>query len=380
MSGTGRIHIVTPAVVPNDAIGTDVLEMAAALRAAGYDADVFAGGIDPSLRQLVKPLSAREQEHWRSPDDILIYHHSMGWPEGEELLNVTRNSIVVRYHNITPPGYFERYSEPHFEACRLGLESTRRVALLPGALFWGDSSYNCQGLIGCGAPPERCRVLPPLHCTEQLAAQPFDWGVLQAYRDGVVNILFVGGFKPNKGHLRAIRVFARYHLEWNSRSRLILVGSFEPAFQRYVEELWQLAAELSVEPHVVFSGSVSAAQLRSYYMVSQVFLCLSEHEGFCVPLVEAMYFRVPIVAWGQTAVSETLAGCGMVWDEIDEDLFAESIHACVEQREFARHMRRLGWDRYDSTYRGDILRRRLIDLLQEVADVPINRYRAAGQG
>ncbi len=360
------INILTPSLVPHDAISNDVLATAAVLRDAGYRVNVSAGGVHSSLRHAATPLSELVPRHWGVRQDLLIYHHSMVWPEGEHIVETTKNMVVLRYHNITPPEYFEAYSRPHFEACRSGTASTRALATLPDAWFWGASWFNTQELIEYGAPETMCRVLPPMHMTADLASETPDYGTVAPFKDNTVNILFVGGFKPNKGHDRLIRVFAEYYHVYKRRSRLILAGSVDPAFGTYVEALRQLATDLGVGPEVVFCFSVSAAQLRALYLVADVFLCLSHHEGFCVPLLEAMFFRIPIIAWSSTAVPETVGDCGLVFEEYSERLFAEAINTCAEDPELASKLRRLGGERYHSRFGTEILRGRLLELVQEL--------------
>jgi glycosyltransferase involved in cell wall biosynthesis len=365
-----HVRLLLPSFAPCDAVGNDVLGMAAALTDAGYPVEIFAGAVHPALGHLASPLSAG-REGFRRGGDLLIYHHSTGWPEGEAVLASTRNTCVVRYHNVTPPGFLARYSELHAGLCARGREATAALALTPGALFWGDSGYNCDELIRAGAPRARCRILPPFHRIEELAAEPFDPALLGRSRgDRTATVLFVGGFRPNKGHLRAIAAFAAYHHGSNPRSRLVLAGSLESAFRGYFEDLRAFATELGLARRVVFAPSASAAQLRSWYLLSSVFLCLSEHEGFCVPLVEAMYFRVPIVAWETTAVPETLGGCALASRDYAEVLFAAAIDRCIGEPPLARGLRRMGRLRYESAFRPEILQARLLDLVHEAVRGP----------
>jgi len=365
-----RIHIATPNVRTHDAIGTDVIGMAAVLTAAGYRTEILTDDWDPACVSAASSVSPEAAHKWRFGDDLLIYHHSTHWPEGEQMLAQSRCGVVVRYHNVTPAAYFEGYSEPHTAASLAGLAATRRLAALPGAQFWGDSAFNCIEVIDFGAPRENCRVLPPFHGVEAMAREAPDSRLVAEYHDGSANIIFVGAFKPNKAHARAIRVFALYHHCFNPKSRLILIGSIQAVFTGYLDWLRQLATAYGVDGRVVFATSVSRAELRSYYLLADVFLCVSEHEGFCVPLIEAMYCQVPIVAWSTTAVSETLGGCALAWSGFDEGNLAESIHTCVEQADLSRNLRRMGRRHYDSCYAKDVLARRLLEYTAELAPHP----------
>ncbi len=370
MSRPPAIHILTPTLAPYDAIGNDVIQMRAALSESGYSVKVFAEGIDSAHADVAKPLSSAPDEIWQSPEDILIYHHSVGWPAGEKILFNARNRIILRYHNITPARFFAPYSPAHVQACEAGVESTKRIAQIPTALILGDSTFNCEDFMALGIAPEDCRVLAPFHLAEELGREQFDMSTVQQYSGDVVNILFVGGIKPNKGHARAIRVFAAYRRHFNERSRLIFAGGMDERLDSYVQDLRRLAASLGIAEHVIFTGSVTGGQLRTLYTAADVFLCTSEHEGFCVPLLEAMYFRTPIVAWGVTAVPETLGDCGFLLENWDEFLFASHIARLVEDSELAVRFGDLGRKRYQSMFAPEALRRKMREVLAEVAQRP----------
>jgi glycosyltransferase involved in cell wall biosynthesis len=362
-----NIHLVTPTLAPYDAIGNDVAQMRMALMESGHVVRVFAEGIDPACASIADPIDGAPRQLWKSSDDILIYHHSIGWPRGEEILFNTGNKVILRYHNITPAHFFAPFSLPFAEACESGIESAKRIAKLPNLLFVGASPYNCQDLISYGASPEGCRVLPPFHLTEELGREMFDIDTVSRYAGAAVNILFVGGLKPNKGHAGAIRVFAEYQRNYNDRSRLIFAGSLDERLSRYLGSLNSLARRLGVAEHIIFTGRLTNAQIKSLYVSADVFLCASEHEGFCVPLVESMYFRVPVVAWGKTAVRETMGDYGAVIEEWDESAFAAQIDRVVEDGEFAEHLGTAGRERYRQAFSPNVLRKKLDGIIAEAA-------------
>ncbi len=370
MKKAPRINILTPSLAPHDAIGNDVVQMQEALVQSGYAVGVWAEGIHPDCAKVASPLHTAPKELWQSPEDILLYHHSMGWPAGENILFETRNKIILKFHNITPPRFFAPYSLPHMEACEAGVRSTKRIARLRGMTILGDSTYNCDDLIAEGADPRDCHVLAPFHLTEELSRGPFDIPTAQRYAGDAVNILFVGGVKPNKGHARAIRVFSEYYHQFNDRSRLIFAGGIDDRLDSYVRELRNLAANLDVGDAVIFTGPISGAALKSCYIAADVFLCTSEHEGFCVPLVEAMCFRVPIVAWGVTAIPETMGDCGFILDEWDEFQFASHIDSLVKDDGLACRFGDLGRARYTAKFDPEVLRARLVRIVAEVAGEP----------
>src|SRR5258708_16918913 len=120
--------------------------MRAALMESGYTVRVFAEGVHPACASIADRIDLAPRELWQSSDDMLIYHHSTGWPLGEEILFNTRNRIVLRYHNITPVRFFAPYSLPHPHVADLGIHVTKRIAKLPNMLIAGDSTYNCEEL------------------------------------------------------------------------------------------------------------------------------------------------------------------------------------------------------------------------------------------
>ncbi|MCE5306224.1 MAG: glycosyltransferase family 4 protein [Acidobacteriales bacterium] len=362
-----KVIILTPSLTPFDAVGNDVRGMAAVLRNGGYEVEIVADEIDRIYAGVGRLLDPGDSRHWNDSGATLIYHHAVAWPKGERLLEASQVRVVVRYHNITPARFFSRYSEGHYRACKEGEASTRRLARLPRAWFLGDSVFNCDELIRLGAPAARTAALAPIHATEELSRVPFDAPTLDRYKDGSANILFVGGLKPNKGYVRALRVLAEYRRWSNAPARFIFAGKVDPHLSNYREALEHETGKLGLAGHVVFTGAVTPSQLRSLYMLADAFLSVSEHEGFCVPLVEAMYFRLPIVAWGTTAVGETVGEAGLVWDHFDAGCLAESIHSVIEDGRLARHLAAAGFQRYQANFRPGILSARLNSLLGRVA-------------
>jgi glycosyltransferase involved in cell wall biosynthesis len=146
-----------------------------------------------------------------------------------------------------------------------------------------------------------------------------------------VNILFVGRVAPNKKIENLIRVFGIYQKYFNRKSRLFLVGSYDENGTYYTKLEKYIA--LSGVDNVVFSGHIKLNEVLAYYHLADIFLCMSEHEGFCVPLVEAMFFGVPIIAYDRCAVKETLGGSGFLINEKDFLVFAKSIDYLIRNPE-----------------------------------------------
>ncbi|MGA2183527.1 MAG: glycosyltransferase family 4 protein [Bryobacteraceae bacterium] len=361
-----HICLAVPSFWPRDAVGNDVLGMRECLIAAGYDVTILATWMDKGYERYARPLNPNDPIV-RSRNNILIYHHSICWEAGERLFEKARARVVIRYHSITPPDFFRGYAQHYYDRCASGLAGTARLVRLPGAVFWGTSSFTVDDLIRLGAPPERCRVIPPIHRIEtELACAPFDSVITGDYRKTHPNILFVGGFRPNKGHVKAVEVFAAYRRLSDTPARLVFVGNLDPSLNAYVDKVQARAAALGVGRDVHFAFSTTPSQLRAYYMTSSVFLCTSEHEGFCVPLAEAMFFRSPIVAWPSTAVGETCGAAGRVFREFDPDAMAAAIEECAENPATSLCLADCGRREYESRFQLRVVGKRLLELVREM--------------
>jgi glycosyltransferase involved in cell wall biosynthesis len=360
-----RIAIVSRNILAEDAIGNDVQQMAALLRCHGHEVELFR-----ARRSLPQPRDARDRPVYAflagHPSPVVLYHHSTDWDDGIEVLRRAPGRRIVRYHNVTPEHFFHGLSTSCAEHCRRGREQLLAVAAAGCDLYLADSPYNRDELLQLGVPAERCRVVPPFHKLDHLLALTPDASTLEECRDGHVNLLFVGRCAPNKGHRHLINAFAVYRRHYNPRSRLLLVGKEDERLTVYRESLrWQLR-RLDLAGHVSFIDGATDAELRAYYEAADVFVLASEHEGFCVPVVEAMALGVPLVAYGTTATPDTVGAAGLVWDEPDPFLLAESIHRVVEDDRLRQELRRRGWERYQQHFATERLEAVLLEQLEGV--------------
>jgi glycosyltransferase involved in cell wall biosynthesis len=279
-----------------DAIGHEVLGIQRVLRDAGYRSDIFVETADPRLEDLTRDF--RELVGASHRDNILIHHFSIG-SKASRVAYALPDRMVLVYHNITPPEYFV---DVHRLLVRLCFHGRRELAAYTGRcdLALGDSEFNRQELEELGFPATG--VLPVVPGFTHLDGPP-NGLVARQFDDEWTNLLFVGRVIPNKRIENVVRAYAAYKARHNHRSRLLVVGSYG-GFERYLAMLQQLVARLGLHD-VHFTGHVSNEELTAYYDVADVFLCASEHEGFCVPLVEAFYKEVPVLAYASSAVPET---------------------------------------------------------------------------
>jgi glycosyltransferase involved in cell wall biosynthesis len=302
------VHQVLATLGYGDAIGHEVLGIQRVLRDAGYASDIFVETADPRLEDLTRDF--RELVEASHPDNILVHHFSIG-SKASRVAYALPDRMVLVYHNITPPEYFV---DVHKLLVRLCYHGRRELGAYVGRcdLALGDSEFNRQELEERGFPATG--VLPVVPGFAHLDAAPNDV-IAREFDDEWTNVLFVGRVIPNKRIENVIRSFAAYKSRYNHRSRLLIVGSYG-GFERYLTMLQHLVARLGVGD-VHFTGHVSNEELTAYYDVADVFLCASEHEGFCVPLVEAFYKRIPVLALARTAVPATMDGAGVLYGEPD---------------------------------------------------------------
>ena len=320
MRAPRRVHQVMAALSYGDAVSNDALGIQAHLRAAGFESDIFAEHAHPRLAHRCRRLW--EYAAVSDADTVCVFHFSIGSGAGR-LVFSSPDRLVVRYHNITPPEFFAGFLPHLARQChqgRLELE-----AFAPRAdLALGVSEFNRRELEASGF--RRTGVLPiPLDLGRFAGARAAPV-VRRLFADGRTNVLYVGRIIPNKRIEDVLRAFALYQHAHDPASRLLLVGDHW-GYEPYLFHLQALARSLRAED-VIFTGQAEDDELRAYYAVASVYLSLSEHEGFCVPLLEAMAAGVPVVAYDAGAVTETLAGAGvLVHDKAPEVVAA--LLACV---------------------------------------------------
>jgi glycosyltransferase involved in cell wall biosynthesis len=311
-------------LVPGDAMSNHVFALRKRIRHWGYESYAYAvetrsGVADVrSYRRLFRDVK---------PDDLLIVHFSMGSEVIDQLAKIQARRVLV-YHNITPPEFFSGIN-PHAAAfARLGLRQLSRIA--PAfELGSGVSEFNRRALVEAGFE-ETARV-PILLDWEHFASPPND-AVLARWQGLRTVLLFVGRISPNKRQDDLVRMLAYYRRCIDPEAHLVLVGAFrdQPQFHARVVALVE---RLGLGGAVHFAGSVDDPSLLAYYRAATAFVSLSEHEGFGVPLLEAMRFRLPVVAYDAAAIGETVGDAGVLLKERDLPETAEAAALVGERME-----------------------------------------------
>ena len=334
-----------PAAHKGDAIGDSARRMRSLLRAMGHDSDIFALTIDDDLRHDVLPFSDSASKR----ADVTLFHFALPSPMSEAFRGLPHGR-VLQYHNVTPAKFFAPYAPALFRLASIARAELASLAPVSD-LALGDSEYNRQELDELGFA--RTGVLPIAVDTARLTNAPAHPVLEDILDDGLVNFLFVGRIAPNKKIEDHIRLAEQYKRHIDAYYRFIFVGRYDVVPQYYATIRALLAEYKMLEDRFIFTGPVPDDELAAYYRASSVYISLSEHEGFCVPLVEAMAMDVPVLAYSAAAVPDTLGGAGLQFAPKDLEYAAEL----------------LGMLAFEESPREEILagqRRRLLDFGDDV--------------
>ena len=327
MTRLRALHQFAPSIAFGDAISNDCFELQRLAWSSGLRSEVFVEEAKPEVRAFVRgwrDLGAEPPE-----DALLLLHVSMGHETLDEIPSLRIPKAVV-YHNITPASYFAGLN-PHAEHyATLGREQLRRLAR-SCVLGIADSEFNRQELADAGF--ERTAVVPILYDWSTFETEP-DRAVTRRLSDERTAILAVGQILPQKAVHDVVRAFARYR-ETDPAARLYLVGTHAMSGD-YLGRVRDEIRALGVDDAVELTGSVTTAELIAYYRGATAFVTLADHEGFCVPLLEAMRTELPIVAHAAGAIPETLGDAGILLADKSPDRVAETLSHVVRDAELRR--------------------------------------------
>lgn len=308
LQSTGQVAICAGGIRNGDAVGIDVISMAEVLTQLGYRVTLVAFSTEDIIRQQFDFIDLSTLTTLND-FDMVIYHHCILLPEIEPLLNSYNGRLILRYHNITPAEFFEPYpaAARAVQMCAQGRQQTKRLLERFADRGWWmpASHYNVQDLEYTlpGVTLRHVTVVPPFNRLEQFrASMP---PRIEVATD-VPELLFVGRFSPNKNHLDMVRAVYAYTRLFDNDIHLTMVGSQDPALSVYMQQLEQLISELGLEQQVSILSHVPEEQLKQLYASATAFFCMSQHEGFCVPVVEAQALGLPVLTTTTAAIGETL--------------------------------------------------------------------------
>lgn len=314
-----RIHQLVSSMSPGDATSNHVLEIDKRLTEWGFESHIFAQHRHPEVTHQVRPLS-EIRPYLTQKEDVLIYHYGI-FHFSLHLFQTAQCRRVLIYHNITPAEFFAGWDKNNQNNCNLGRLSLQRLHDCDLAI--GDSDFNRQELVAEGFDALKTAVVPIFLPVDTWNVLPVDTNLQKTMQQRhTTNWLTVGRVAPNKALEEVIRLFYVYKNQINEQAHLYLVGS--QSLPTYLQALQALVADLNLTDAVSFPGRVSDSQLKTYYQNADLFISASYHEGFCVPLIESMFFGLPILARNATAVPETLGQAGILFNQLG---YLETAHA-----------------------------------------------------
>lgn len=353
------IHQFVAGYSRGDAISNEAVVMRDVFRSCGHPSEIYSETrrILPELRK--DALDTSQANSTIAPDDVCILHLSIGSAVNDIFLTVPGRKVIL-YHNITPADYLRGVQE---EVSAMLAKGRQQAAELAGKadLHWADSAFNAAELEAWGASD--VEVLPLVLDFNTLRTG-IDRRQLQEFEDGKTNILFVGRCVPNKRIEDILYAFYYFQRHVEPDSRLILAGSYA-GMESY--QAYQITRIQDLELRdVVFTGSIPQTWLNACYKAADLFLCMSEHEGFCIPVLESMVMDVPVLAYAAAAVPDTMDGAGVLFHQKRFDLIAEMMGRLIRDpslREAVLAGQRQRIERYESRDLRAELKEKLAPLL-----------------
>ena len=330
---TREIHQLVHTLSYGDAISGEVLALQRVLRDAGYSSEIFAINVHPKLE-------GRAQKYQQFPKDFageVVLHYSLGSPLNILYRSLARAKRTLVYHNLTPAVWFEGVNPRIVRDIESGAKELPALCAISSRLL-ADSEFNAQELQQLGF---RAEVLP-------LPIDPERWnfpenpGIAALLRSTPgIHLLHVGRLAPNKCIDDIIKVFYFLHHYVEPQSTLWIVG-IDIDTELHSFELKRLVHELDLEGSVNFAGCMADAEIKALYRNATAYLCMSEHEGFCLPLAEAMHFGLPVLAYASSAIPETVASGGILLKDKRHPEIAELIGEIYRNAEFRDKLRDAG--------------------------------------
>lgn len=293
----------------------------------GLRGEILALNVHEKLAGLARVVSTSEEILSVISDaDIVLMHYSLGSIFNDCFLKPVSGKKVLLFHNLTPPEWFDDYNTRVAKDLRQGICDLSGVVAAADAV-WSDSTYNKKFI----NTDREVLVLPYVFDEDRWSKLEANSGIAAALSGhSGTNILHVGRVAPNKCIQDVIKSFYFYHHKIDPDSRLWLVGG-DIDTEIYKAELVKLTYDLGLKEAVTFVGSVSDEELKAFYQSSDLYLLMSEHEGFCVPLLEAMAASIPVVAFAQEAVVETGKDYIYAVEEKNYPLIAELMSHVISQ-------------------------------------------------
>jgi glycosyltransferase involved in cell wall biosynthesis len=312
-----KVNQLVPAFHTGDAIGDTASHLKSFLNSRGFSSEIYCLERDRELEVESKLFTSFPK---LTPSDVTILHLALPSPLTQALIELPGEKILI-YHNITPPEFFADFSQEMVNISRIGRQELS--SLVPHiSLALADSEFNCQELRQLGF---KATAVFPLFIDFSKYKKPMNRFVYDLFNDERINVLFVGRIVPNKRIENLIKVIFYYKKYVSPLVRLIVVGKTQ-SLPGYFQSLVGMADEFYLKPEeICFTGHIPDEEMYALYQASDVFLSLSEHEGFGLPFIESMVFDLPIIAYNSTAVPYTLGGAGILINSKRVDYITELV-------------------------------------------------------
>ncbi|GAB4112644.1 MAG: hypothetical protein Fur005_22620 [Roseiflexaceae bacterium] len=322
------IYQTMEALDVGDAVSNITRGHAERMQRLGQPAEILTRFAHEHVRHETAPL----QKALHTDQSGLIFHYwnynSTTW-----LLSAVRGPKAIYYHNITPPECFSPDS-PSYKLSLAGYQQLQSI-INKFDLIIGDSQYNIDELAQFLQKPLPSLVIYPVAAQQHPA---YDQHLLRQLTErNEVHIVFIGRIAPNKRQDRLIQLFDYYYRMINRHAHLWLVGN-SYGHAEYMDRLVRMQQKSFAADRIHFTGKVSEAEMHSYYRAATVFVCASDHEGFCVPIVEAMSYNIPVLAYAAAAVPETMGDSGILFGDWDIPRVAECLHLAATDQDLRQHL------------------------------------------
>jgi glycosyltransferase involved in cell wall biosynthesis len=323
-----NVHQLLSGAGPHDAITAEAIAFRSHFRRWGWEGHDYAARIAPGVDGSINSWARLSPES----GDILLIHHSAGTPRLRELLALPNPKLLL-YHNVTPPSWLWAQAPLVAAQCAIGHEQLPEL-IRAAHVIAADSEFNAAALRALGA--RETTMIPLLIDLDRLGPRQ------RRPTPRAPTVLFVGRLSPHKRQDEVIRCFALYRRHHAPDARLVIVG--DPITRHYAEFLRRLGDELAPGAVQIETG-LSSGELGDRYRSADAFLCLSEHEGFCIPLLEAFHFGVPVIARPEGAVPETAGDAALLVEDGDRAVVAELLHLAITDEALRAELRRRAADR-----------------------------------
>lgn len=363
-----KFLIMHQTITTHDAIGNDIENMYNIINKK-FECRAYALN---KFNKNIKYLENDEMNSWiNDKNTVIIYHHSVYWDEGERILKQFPGTIIIRYHNITPPTFFAKYNIFHTSQCERGRKQTISLAKNFKNAYWlSDSLFNKID-IQDDVSNERIEILPPFNNIEKWAESEINEKILsELVLNKNLNILFVGRIAPNKGYTTLIETIKFYRNSFDNNIKLRIIGKFDDGLSKYNELLMSLIQQYKLNNNIQFIGEINDSILMSYYLGSDIFLCASEHEGFCVPIIEAQYFKLPIVAVNECAIPDTIGENQLLFRR-DPKILASALYTLKSNPQWRIYLRENGILNFNKYYTYNAIKNKFINIIGNWCEVTL---------